>query len=312
MVGACARMRYKTFRGLASLVSFLENLLGSSKITILIESGKTPRMVCEALLRGGVIIVILFAVSSVTAVDVQAQYFKFQLSNPTQSIKAGDNFDVKVMINTNNIQTINGDALINFEPSKLAIDASQVRTGSFFTYFSANTLGGTTNKFLISSWEESVARSKSSSTDTLFATMTIKANSAGTATLSFDCNAGNEADSNINQASDSKDIINCSALQPLSINIGGASAPTSAPTTAPTTTPTTSPTITPTIGPTSTPSATPTSAPTVTPRPTSTPVPTNTPRPTVAQLPRAGTTEVTVAAAGLGFLLTVVGILFIL
>ncbi|MBI5452710.1 hypothetical protein HY945_04555 [Candidatus Gottesmanbacteria bacterium] len=246
------------------------------------------------------IIGILFTVSSVTASGVYAQYFKFQLGNPTAAIKVGDNFDVKVMINTNSIQTINGDALINFEPSKLTIDPALVKTGNFYTYFSANTLGGTTNKFLISSWEESVARPKSSSTDTLYATMTIKANSAGTATLSFDCTAGSEADSNINQASDSKDIINCSALQPLTINIGSASGPTLTP--GPTAIPTTA--LTP--SPTSTPSAT------ATPRPTSTPVPTNTPKPTVAQLPRAGTAEITVLGLGLGTLLTVVGILFIL
>lgn len=247
---------------------------------------------------------ILF-LSTAGASSAYAQYFKFQPANPSQAIKVGDNVDIKVMINTNGQQTINGDALINFDPAKVAIDPALVKTGNFFTYFSANTLGGTNNKLLISSWEESVARPKSSTTDTLFATMTIKAAAAGTATLSFDCTAGNEADSNINRASDSVDIINCSSLQPLTLNIGSAG-PTSTPAPTATPGPTSVPTITLTPAPTSTPSAT------ATPRPTSTPVPTNTPRPTVAELPRAGTVETTIMGLGLGALLTVVGILFIL
>jgi len=243
---------------------------------------------------------VLSAVSTVTASEVNAQTFKFQLSNPSQSIKVGDNFDVKVMINTASEQTINGDALITFEPAKINVDKSKLSelvkqpNPPFFTYFSANMLGGSNNKLLISSWEESIARPKSSSTDTLFATLTFSAVSNGTTNLSFDCTSGNEADSNINRASDSKDIIKC-PLPTLSLNIGGAQ---------PTTTPSATPIVT--AAPTSTPSATPTK------RPTSTPVPTNTPRPTVSVLPRAGAVEVTLGALGVGIVLTVAGVLFIL
>ena len=86
---------------------------------------------------------VLSAVSTVTASEVNAQTFKFQLSNPSQSINVGDNFDVKVMINTASEQTINGDALITFEPAKINVDKSKLSelvkqpNPPFFTYFSA-------------------------------------------------------------------------------------------------------------------------------------------------------------------------------
>lgn len=237
-----------------------------------------------------IIIGILF-ISSVFASPVSAQTFKFELANPSASISAGSSFQVKILINTGGQQTINGDALIKFDDTKVSINSAQ--SGSFFTYFSGNPLGGTTNKYLISSWEESVARAKSSTTDTLFATATMTAKASGSTSLSFECTPGTEADSNINRASDARDIISCSALQPLTFNIGAAG-PTSPPstTTIPTSTPL--PTATPTL------------------RPTNTPWPTNPPLPTLAQLPRSGAAEVTAVALGIGTFLTIIGILAIL
>ena len=234
-------------------------------------------------------IFVLLLVASVSA--AYAQTYKLELVNPSQTISAGNNFQVKILINTGGIQTINGDTLVVFEPLKVTMNSAQ--TGNFFTYFSGNNLGGVNNKYLVSSWEESISRPKSSNADTLFATLDLNAKAQGSTTLSFECKDGNEADTNINQASDSKDIVKCSDLKTLTVNIG-AGAPTGTP----------SPTLKP--GPTSTPSAT------LTPRPTSTPIPTNTPRPTVAELPRSGTTEITIVALGIGALLTVFGILIIL
>ncbi|MCL4338906.1 hypothetical protein M1271_04415 [Patescibacteria group bacterium] len=236
------------------------------------------------------LVAFLFCIKGVKAEEVHAQVFKMQLANPSQTINVGDNFDIQIMINTAGQSTINGDALITYDPNAITIDSSNVKTGNFYTYFSANPLGGYNNKFLISSWEESVAHAKSTSTDALFATMTVAAKNPGTTTLSFDCTTGNEADSNINLASDSSDIIKC-PLQPLTINIGGAAQPTAAPT-----------------------SAAPTSAPTTAPAATSTPIPlpTKAPRPTVAELKRAGGAEMTILGLGVGFILTVVGVVFAL
>lgn len=245
------------------------------------------------------IVVGLFLVSSVFATGAHAQVFKFQLANPSASIKVNDTFQVKVLINTAGVQAINGDALFTYDPVKVSMDTAA--TGNFFTYFSANPLGGSTTKYLVSSWEESVGNAKSSSSDTLFATLSLTAKSQGTTNLAFDCTAGTESDSNINRASDSKDVIVC-PLSPLSLTIGAPSGPSATPTPGPSSTP--GPTATPTIkltpSPSSTPSATPTKG------------PTNTPRPQVSELPRSGTTEITMAVLGIGAVLTLVGILIIL
>lgn len=219
-----------------------------------------------------------------------AQVFKFELGTAAGDVKVGSPVQVKILINTAGQQTINGDALFTFDPSGISVDSAT--TGNFYTYFSALPLGGSTTKYLVSSYEESVAHAKSTSTDTLFATLNLTLKSSPT-TLSFDCTSGTGSDSNINRSSDSKDIIVC-PLTPLTITASG-----------PTVTPGT-PTATLTPGPTSTPSATPTK------KPTSTPVPTNTPKPTATELPRSGSIEITTFALGIGALLTVVGVLFIL
>lgn len=240
-----------------------------------------------------IFIVFILFVSSASVQAVFAQSFKFQLANPASpAASEGGTFQVNVLINTAGEETINGDVLFTYDPAAITIDKTQVKKPSpeFYTYLAANPLAGSNNKFLISSWEESVANPKKSQTDTLFAIMTVKAVKAGTSSLAFNCVDANEADTNINRASDSKDIVKCSELKSLSFNIGAGPLPTA--------------TLTP--GPTGTPSATPTK------KPTSTPAPTNTPRPTVAELPRSGAVEVTFAALGLGLVLTVMGILLIL
>ena len=237
-----------------------------------------------------IFIVFIFLLGSASIHAAYAQSFKFELANPEQTINSGSTFQVKILINTGGVETINGDALFTFDPAKVSMDSAT--TGNFYSYFAANPLGGSTTKYLVSSWEESVAHAKSTSTDVLFATLSLTAKACGTTQLSFDCTNGTEADSNINRASDSKDIITC-PLAPLNISLCGAD---------------TGGTPTPTLAasPTSTPSATPTT------RPTNTPAPTATPGPIVTQMPRAGSVEITIAALGIGTLLTVVGILFIL
>lgn len=226
---------------------------------------------------------ILF-VTSVFANEVYAQTFKFELVDPGQTIEVGDSFQVKIFINTEGEETINGDALIIFEQDKLNINSSQ--SGDFFTYFTSTPLSGVDNKYLISSWEESIAHSKSSTTDNLFATLSLTAKACGNTSLTFDCTPGTGADSNINRASDSQDIIDCNGLTSLTVNNCSSTGPTSAPTSAP--------------NPTAVPTALPTSA------------PTDIPIPTKAGPPRAGSIGITFAALGIGVLLTTVGVLFAL
>lgn len=256
-------------------------------------------MILSRFLTISFVLLLLFFVSSQVNSAVYAQTYKFELENPSQQICINNNFKVKVLINTNNVETNNGDALITFDPAKVTINSAS--TGNFYTYFSdSGLLGGYTNKYLIDSWEESIAHSKKSATDTLFATLNLTAKAEGSAAMSFDCSPNTGSDSNINRASDSIDILNCTALTSLSVAISSCGA----------TTPTVAPTVIPTV--TTTP-PTPTSVPaTPTIKPTTPPPPTNTPKPVVTALPRAGTAELTVAFLGMGAILTIVGLLFIL
>lgn len=241
------------------------------------------------LIRTLLIIFILF-IASASINPTYAQSFKFQLANPaTPAASVGSNFDVKVMINTVGKQSLGGDAILVFDSNVLSIKSAT--KGTFYEVFQDHSIGGATNKYLLSAWQSTEANPVSSSSDTLYGTVTFNAKTAGNTTLSFDCTSGS-ADSNIWDTNQT-DIIGCSSMQSLALNIGGSGS-------------TSTPTVTLTPGPTSTPSATPT------PRPTSTPVPTNTPRPTISEMPRTGAVEVTMAALGFGVLLTVVGILVIL
>lgn len=240
-----------------------------------------------------ILLVFILFVSSISANKVYAQSFKFQLATPaTPAASVGSNFDVKVLINTAGKQTLGADAIVVFDSGKLGINSAQ--KGTFYEVFQDHSIGGTTNKYLLSAWQTTELNPVSTSTETTLATLTLNAKTSGSATLSFDCTTGS-VDSNIwdtNQA----DILKCADSQPLTIAIGGPG-------------PTSTPSATLTPGPTSTPIPTSPPAP---PRPTSTPVPTNTPRPTIAELPRTGAAEVTVAALGMGLVLTVIGILVIL
>jgi hypothetical protein len=235
-------------------------------------------------------------ITSAWANEVHAQYFKFNLKTPQAQVAVGQPAELSVLINTTGQQAINGDVLFTFDPAAVTINSAKNAEPVFFTYFSASPLGGAANKYLLSSWEESVAHAKSSTTDTVMATINFTLKSS-CATLTFDCTAGTESDSNINRASDSKDIIAC-PLTPLTVCGAGSSTIAPTATTAPTT-----PTVTVVA------TATPTATRTPTPQATSTPIPTNTPRPTVSELPRTGAAEVTMLGLGIGTLFVIAGVM---
>lgn len=243
----------------------------------------------------------IFFASGMVSV-AHAQIFKFQLETPADQIAVGAPVQVNILINTAGQAVMNGDALFTYDPANISVDSAT--TGNFFTYYSATPLGGSNNKYLVTGWE-GVGYDKSSTTDEVFYTINMTLKGSPT-TLSFDCTAGTAADSNINRASDTQDIIVC-PLAPLTITAGGSTAPSpSAP--AGTAVPTPSggePVATNTPIPTMTP------APSATPRPTNTPVPTNTPRPTISELPRSGTVEVTMLGMGLGTLFVIAGLLLV-
>ena len=70
-----------------------------------------------------IIILSFFFISSAFASPVSAQGFKFDPVTSPQQVCQGSNFAVKVLINTAGQQTINGDALITFDPAKVSINA---------------------------------------------------------------------------------------------------------------------------------------------------------------------------------------------
>lgn len=243
-----------------------------------------------------ILIVFILFISSVSVRAVYAQSFKFQPANiASPAASVGGTFDVKILVNTAGKQSLGGDAIVVFDSSKVSVKSAV--TGNFYNVFEPHSIGGTTNKYLLSAWQYDALSPTSTTTDALFGTVTLNALAAGNATLSFDCTSGS-VDSNIWDTTQT-DMIKCADMQPLTVNIGGPG-------------PTSTPSATATPVPTSVPVATATPVPTSTPVPTTTPVPTNTPRPTISILPRTGTVEVTVGALGLGVVLTVVGLLVIL
>ena len=268
--------------------------------------------------RSWLIIIALFLVSVGKAEAAGIPGYKLELADPNQTICNNSLFQVNVFINTDGQETIGGDVLLNFDPAKLNIQSGE--SANFFTYSLDTPLSGVNNKYLISSWEESTTRAKTSADFDLFYTLNVKAVSAGSSQLTFDCTNGTEADTNINLASDSSDIVSC-PLPPITVPVSSScqgSGPTSPPPppSDPTTPPVQDPTATPGggngIGDTTPPTATPVPP---TPIPTATPIPpTRTPIPTSAIeiLPRAGIAQVTLGALGLGSILTIVGLLFML
>lgn len=246
-------------------------------------------------------IFILF-ISSASISAVFAQSFKFQQANSASpAAQVGGVFDIKILVNTTGKQSLGGDAIVVFDSAKVSVKSAV--TGNFYNVFEPHAIGGSSNKYLLSAWQYDALNPTSTTSDALFGTVTFNALAAGNATLTFDCTSGS-IDSNIWDTTQT-DMIKCSDLAPLTVNIGGGSG-------GPTSTPTPSGAVTSTPVPTSIPVATATPRPTSTPVPTSTPIPTNTPRPTISILPRTGTVEVTIGALAFGVVLTVVGLLVIL
>ena len=257
-----------------------------------------------------IILIFLFASTAEVSFAAGIPGYKLEIVDPNQSICVGKAFQARIYINTNGTESINGDVLLNFDPAKINIESAA--TENFFTFAFATHISGTNNKYLASSWEQSIAYTKSSTDFQPFYTLNLKAVSAGSSQLTFECVNGSEADTNINRASDSKDIVSC-PLPAITIPVSATCAAGPTVTTAPG-----EPTVTTAPGePTATTApggngngAGPTDVP---PTDTPTPVPpTDVPQVQVTAMPRAGIAEVTFGAFGLGAILTVIGLLFML
>jgi len=123
-------------------------------------------------------------------------------SPSTTTVTVGETFDVDVLVDTGG-QAVDGvDAIISYDQDLL--EAVSVTAGSFL-FTTTNSLA-TAGKIKI----YGVAESGSPKTGTgTLATITLRAKSAGEATLTFDCQSGVTTDSNINKGSE--DIIVCTS-----------------------------------------------------------------------------------------------------
>lgn len=171
----------------------------------------------------------LFLVSFVVAGGAHAATLEFSPS--TGSHTTGEGFDVEIKVDTSDTETTSTDAVIVFDKTLVSID--NVTYGSFYPTVLHSEQNG---KLYISGMVDSAGDSKSG-TGTL-ATVTLKGLTAGTATLSFECETGRTDDSNISENDlDSTDVIDCSALDDASFTFTGGAVSTPEPTAAPTTPP---------------------------------------------------------------------------
>ncbi len=150
----------------------------------------------------------------VTAVGAKAAP-RLYLEPSSGDFNVNDSFDVSVMIDTNNEEAMATDVVISFDQNKLEVN--QVNPGDFFSGFDYN-LEASNGKLTIFSFSEQTLVTNSGVGE--IAVINFKAVAEGTATVSFLCEEGVEADSSIWDA-DGNDIIDCAASGSGSYQIGG-------------------------------------------------------------------------------------------
>lgn len=148
----------------------------------------------------------------------------------------GEEFSVSVKIDPANNDAVAVDAIINFDFSKLEVveveeetyfrDAT-VGTAQGFTYNIENSTGR------ISIYSFANVPNFSVSTPGTIATIKFKGKAAGTASVTFLCEAGNNGDSSI-WDSEGNDLLDCAATGSGSYTIGEGDEPASTPTPVPT------------------------------------------------------------------------------
>ncbi len=167
-----------------------------------------------------IFLIVLFFILAVffTPTTVFAQTLSL---DPTQiGVTVGQEFTVKININTNGVQTSGADAMITFDSNVL--DLTNTANGGFYTTFAANPLSGATNKYYINAFETDSTSTKTGSGT--IATLTFKGKANGSSPVTFDCTAGSKADTNIIKSGTSDDVVNCSGLVTGSYTVGPANA----------------------------------------------------------------------------------------
>lgn len=133
----------------------------------------------------------------------------------TVNTSAGQTFEINVNVNAGTEEIRGADAYILYDNNLLEVQ--QVNAGNFFPTVSYDT--SQPGKIIINGILEDPATTRTGSGK--LATIIFKAKTNGSTLLRFDCTAGVTTDSNIIKAdTNSTDIIDCSANNQASINIG--------------------------------------------------------------------------------------------
>lgn len=153
---------------------------------------------------------------------------------PATSTAAVDStLQVKVNLDTGSDLTGSTDVVIHFPASLL--QAQAVTDGGLYPTFTKN-IDNTSGKIMATGAVSASDPSKSFQGTGTFATITFKAQAAGTASVTFDCTQGSTTDSNVVKKADSSDILNCNLVGNGSYTLtSGGGSPTSTPVPTPTT-----------------------------------------------------------------------------
>lgn len=182
-----------------------------------------------------------------------AEAASLQFDPTTLNVATGQSFQMKVDIDAGSNEILATDAKITYDSALCTVTG--IENGTYFT-----TMGkadfSVPGQVYIAGIVDNPGDFKIG-TGTV-ATMTVKCNTAGTATFAYVCTAGETgSDSNIaNNDFDATDVINCAENGTSRVVIGGSSSTTPAPTSS-----TTTPTVAPTSAPTSVPAPTSSSLP---------------------------------------------------
>jgi len=146
-----------------------------------------------------------------------------EFSPASGSYTTGTAFNVEIKVDTKSEDTTSTDAVIVFDNKLLSVD--NVTYGAFYS----TVLHSEQNSKLYISGMVDSAGSVKNGTGTL-ATVSFKGLTAGTATLSFECEAGRTDDSNVSKNDiDSTDILDCTALNNGSYTLTGSTVSTPTP-----------------------------------------------------------------------------------
>lgn len=142
---------------------------------------------------------------------VGAAYLKFDKETVDASV--GEEFQVKVMIDTEGEEVVSTDAYVSYDEEKL--EATGVQASDFFDTVTYDLLTG---KVYVAGMSDDIGVGKTGTG--AIATITFKPKTSGSTTLAFICDPNATQTSKIIKVGvDAENIINCSSNKSLSVNI---------------------------------------------------------------------------------------------